>query len=126
MPNQHQLRKTHTHNPYNEEGITTCYAEMEYWESESEDCYHYEGEFNSRHSIPDINRWIKSKNVGYSLDAYEGVFGDVSSYEEGNIENCEIDFNRPDWEFPYLPLTSSKKICQHDKEISKLKSLRLQ
>ena len=65
MPNQHQLRKTHTHNPYNEEGITTCYAEMEYWESESEDCYHYEGEFNSRHSIPDISMWIMSKNNNY-------------------------------------------------------------
>ena len=123
MPNQHQLFDG-KNNPYNGEGITTCYAEMEYFEDDSKKVFHYEGEFNSRHSIRDISRWIKSKNVGYSLDAYEGVFGDVSSYEEGNIEKCEIDFKRPDWEI--LPQSSSKRICQHDKEISKLKSLRLQ
>ena len=102
MPNQHQLRKTHTHNPYNEHGVTTCYANMQYWESESEDTYHFEGEFNSRHSLRDISRWIKFKNVGNSLDAYEEVFGECkgSSDEEGNIESCIINFKVPKEQVP--------------------------
>ena len=115
MPNQHLLWKTQRKNPYNENGITICYAEMEYFEDESKDVFHHEGEFESRHSIPDISRWIKSKNVSYSLDHYEEVFGDASRYEEGNVEKCKVDFKRPDFE-------RGNVLCPHDKEISKFKS----
>ena len=125
MPNQHQLRKTQKKNPYNKYGITTCYAEMEYFEDKLKKVFHYEGEFNSRHSIPDISRWIKFKNVGNSLDAYEEVFGDVSRYEIGNIEKCRIDFKKPNSgiivpnDMGFVELNS---FFPHDREIWKFNS----
>ena len=134
MPNQHQLRKTQKKNPYNEHGITTCYAKMEYFEEDSRNIFHYEGEFNSRHSIPHIGMWIKSKSVSFSLDNYEEVFGDVSRYEIGNIEKCIVDFKRPDdWIDEYVDEHQkdlndfwNRGICTHDVDISRLNSLRLQ
>ena len=100
---------------------------MEYFEDESKKVFHYEGEFNSRHSIRDISRWIKSKSVSFSLDNYEEVFGDVSRDEVGNIEKCIVDFKRPDdWLDEYVDEHQkdlndfwNRGICTHDREISK-------
>jgi hypothetical protein len=125
FPNQHLLCKTRKKNPYNEDGITTCYANMEYFEDESKDVFHYEGEFYSRHSIRDISRWIKSKNISYSLDAYEEVFGDVSRYEEGNIEKCRIDFKKPNSGIiapNAMGFVEPNSFFPHDREIWKFNS----
>ena len=116
IPNQHQLWKIQKKNPYNKNGITICTGEMEYFEHDSKKRFKVvpspnQGEFESRHSIPDISRWIKSKNVSYSLDHYEEVFGDASRYEEGNVEKCKVDFKRPDFE-------RGNVVCPHDEEIS--------